>query len=469
MNESRARRYVNPRLERATRSEIEALQLARVQRVVRMAYDSNPFYRSLYNRAQVKPEQIRSLGDFRERIPFIDKRMLLADQQEHPPYGRRADVPGARVNTVLHTSGTSGIGQEMHCLSERNMESWSSGFFYECRWAGIEPGDRVVRFARLAMELGGMWHKSAGDRLGLSQFFLGAYDTPTRLKLMQRVSPQLIMTQPSYLTRLSIACEEGGIDPRQAFPDLKAIMFSGEAHSGIPWIRRMEQFWGVPLGEWYGSTQAAGSHMFSCEAGLHFEDGRPRMLHNLEHRILFEVLDLESGLPVGPGEAGEVFLTNLYNEDFPIIRFRNYDRVKYQPAAYCDCGRPFAGIESGSTSRVDDMIKIRGQNVWPDAITTVVFKHAQVEEYQGRVWVDDTGRERIQVRVEFREDQLSASERDRLREAVRAEIKTTTDLTMDIVEAEHGSLPRFEQKARRWKDERQQSRQQAVERLGDKP
>ena len=259
------------------------------------------------------------------------------------------------------------------------------------------------------------------------------------------------------------------IDPRQAFPDLKAIMFSGEAHSGIPWIRRMEQFWGVPLGEWYGSTQAAGSHMFSCEAGLHFEDGRPRMLHNLEHRILFEVLDLESGLPVGPGEAGEVFLTNLYNEDFPIIRFRNYDRVKYQPAAYCDCGRPFAGIESGSTSRVDDMIKIRGQNVWPDAITTVVFKHAQVEEYQGRVWVDDTGRERIQVRVEFREDQLSASERDRLREAVRAEIKTTTDLTMDIVEAEHGSLPRFEQKARRWKDERQQSRQQAVERLGDKP
>ena len=181
------------------------------------------------------------------------------------------------------------------------------------------PGDRVVFFRRVAMELAGIWFKSACDRYGVSQFPLAAYDTPTRMKLMQRISPHLIMTQPSYLARLSIVCQDSGIDPKSAFPDLKAILIAGETHSGVSWVKRMEEFWGVRLGEWYGSTQAAGSHMFSCEEGLHFPDGRPSMLRNLEHRIFFEALDMETGLPARPGEPGELFLTNLYNEDFPII------------------------------------------------------------------------------------------------------------------------------------------------------
>ena len=465
-NKAPARRYANTRLERASVEEIRALQLQRVRAVLASAHARNPFYRERLDRAGVRPGDIRSLDDFRERVPFIDKRALLDDQARHPPYGRRGDVEGAHIHTVTHTGGTSGIGQELHMLTELDTELWTTGFFYECAWAGIQPGDRVVRFIRVAMELGGLWHKSAGDRFGLSQFFIGAYDSPTRLKLMQRISPNLIIAQPSYLTRLSLMCEEAGIVPREVFPDLKAVMFAGEAHGGVTWLRRMEDFWGVKLAEWYGSTQAAGSHMFSCEGGLHFDDGRLRMLHNLDHRIYCEVLDLETGQPVKSGEYGELVITNLYNENFPIIRFRTHDRVRFRDAGYCDCGRPFSGIESGSVSRVDDMLKVRGQNLWPDSVGAVIFNHPEIEEYQGLVWVDETGRERVRVSVEFRPGSPPGEARDALRARLRDEIKQRTDITMDLAEAPAGTLPRFEQKARRWQDERGASRQSAVERLG---
>jgi len=374
------RRYVNPRLERASVEEIRDLQLKRIKAVLASAYERNPFYRSLYDEAGVHPREIQTLEDFRTRIPTIEKRTLLADQAAAPPYGHRGNVADAQIALVTHTGGTSGIGQELHIFTELESECWTTGFFYEAAWAGVQPGDRVVRFIRVAMELGGLWHKSAGERYGLNQFFIGAYDSEMRLKLMQRISPNLIIAQPSYLTRLSLLCEEAGIDPRKSFPDLKAIMFAGEAHGGINWIQRMERFWGVKLAEWYGSTQAAGSHMFSCERGLYFDDGRLRMLHNIEHRIYCEVLDPETRSPVDSGEDGELIITNLYNENFPIIRFRTYDRVRYRDSRYCDCGRPFGGIESGSVSRVDDMIKMRGQNLWPDSVGAIIFNRPELEE-----------------------------------------------------------------------------------------
>lgn len=466
MNLDPTRRYANTRIEQASLDDIKSLQLQRIQTVLARAYDRNPFYRSLYDKAGVHPRDIRSLDDFRARIPFIDKRTLLADQLASPPYGSRAEVADARIAQVTQTGGTSGIGQELHLFSQLETESWTTGFFYECAWAGIAPGDRVVRFIRVAMELGGLWHKSAGDRYGLNQFFIGAYDSETRLKLMRRISPHLIIAQPSYLTRLSLMCEEQGIKPREVFPELKGMMFSGEAHGGVNWLRRMENFWGVKLHEWYGSTQAGGSHMFSCEGGLHFEDGRLRMLHNLDHRIYCEMLDLETGLPVNSGEDGELVITNLYNENFPIIRFRTYDRVRYREASYCECGRPFHGIESGSVSRVDDMLKVRGQNLWPDTVGGVVFGKVELEEYQGTVWVDETGRERVRVAVEFRPGSEPDGGRDALCARLRDEIKQKTDITMEVIEVGHGTLPRFEQKARRWKDERGASRQSAVEQLG---
>ncbi|MCP8937763.1 hypothetical protein NK718_04490 [Alsobacter sp. SYSU M60028] len=441
------------------------MQLRRIQRVVARAYEKNPFYRALYDGAKVSPDDIKTIDDFRKRIPPIDKQILLADQRENPPFGLRAQGAGVRLGSVFHTSGTSGAGQEFHCLSEIDTEFWSSAFFYQCVWAGIEPGDRVVHFNRVAMEAGGNWLKNASERFGLVQFQLAPYDNAQRLRTLASASPHLIMTQPSYLTRLSIMCREAGIDPRRAFPELKAILIAGEAHSGPAWVGRMEEFWGARLGEWYGSTQAGGSHMFSC-SGLHFQDGRPRMLHNIEHRIHFDILKFGSGLPAEDGEDGEVFLTNLYNEDFPIIRFRTFDRARFRPASYCDCGRPFHGVECGSIARVDDMIKIRGQNVWPDAVDSVIFEHPASEEYQGRIWIDQDGRERVDVRIEFRGGTLSPDERLLVLQTMRDSIKAMTDVSMDLSDAEQGSLPRFEQtKARRWTDDRGSSREAAANEL----
>lgn len=460
------RRYANERTERATRSDIEHIQNARLRRIIAAAYNNNPFYRKLYDDANVKVESIGDAEAFSSQVPFIDKRLLLQDQEENPPFGSRGSAADARCTMVVHTGGTSGIGQELHYLTQHDQEAWTTGFFYQARWAGIDPGERVVRFIRIAMELGGNWHKSAGDRYGLSQFFLGAYDTPTRIRLLTRMSPHLLIAQPSYLTRLLIEFEERGLNPRTTLPNLKSIMFAGEAHGGAEWVRRMESFWGVQLSEWYGSTQAGGSHMFSCEEGLVFPDGRLRMLHNIDHRIFIEVLDPETGKHVKSGEFGELVVTNLYNETYPVIRFRTYDRVKFLDSEYCDCGRPFCGIESGSVSRMDDMIKIRGQNVWPDTVSSLVFRAPDVEEYQVRVFVDETGRECVKLQVEFRSRLQDANRKAEILSALIGEIKRATDVSMEVEEAAHGTLPRFEQKARRWVDDRKQDRSRLVTERG---
>jgi phenylacetate-CoA ligase len=293
----------------------------------------------------------------------------------------------------------------------------------------------------------------------LNAFHVAQYDGKTKLEYMKRFSPHCVVAVPAYITRLAILCEELGYRPRRDFPDLRVFLIAAESYS-IAWAQEMEDFWGIQFSEWYGSTQAGINHTFCCEEGVYWSDHQRGMLHNMDHRVLLEVLSRETGEPVESGEEGEAVITNLFREAFPVIRFRIDDRVRYLAHNECRCGRPFAGIEAGTVARYDDMMKLKAVNVWPEAIDSVIFAHLEIEEYQGRVFINQEGRERVEVCVELRQKcRLSQEERQNLLQHISRELRKGIGVSMQLREVGHGSLPRFEFKVRRWTDERRQGRQ----------
>jgi phenylacetate-CoA ligase len=452
--------FLNPRLETMSQQELRELQLRKLKSVVERAYHTIPFYQRLYQKHGVVPDDIGSLDEFANKIPFISKRDLLHDQEEHPPFGSRQalGIPERSglvdVQAVHLTSGTSGIGQEVHFLSGLDVESSTMGWAFHVRWAGLVPGDRVFVTSPLTMTAGGQLKSKEMAKLGLVGFFVASYSTEEKVALMRRFSPHALIAMPAYLTRITVVCQEMGIMPRRDFPDLKVLLTAAGNYS-IPWAAETESYWGVRLSEWYGSTQSGMNQCFSCERGVYAEPDRRGILHNLSHRVHSEILDPQTGAAVLAGEEGEVVITNLFREQFPVIRFKIADRARYLPADYCDCGRPFDGIEAGTIARWDDMLKIKGQNVWPDAVDSVLLSRSEVDEYQGVVYVDNQGRETVLVALQFKPSrQPSPEELAAYLKQCGNELRQQTGIGMHVVPAPSEGLPHFEMKARRWKDQR---------------
>ena len=178
----------------------------------------------------------------------------------------------------------------------------------------------------------------------------------------------------------------------------------------------------------------------------------------MEHRALCEILHPGTNDPVEPGEEGELVATTLFREAFPILRFRTGDRVRLMREP-CSCGRPMMSIEAGTVARYDDMMKIRGQNLWPDAVDKIVFSLGDMEEYAGLVYVDKEGRETIEVSIEFKQSNLMGdADRARRVKEISTEINQKLNVRMDVQETPYLTLPRFEFKTRRWTDERRVGR-----------
>jgi phenylacetate-CoA ligase len=170
---------------------------------------------------------------------------------------------------------------------------------------------------------------------------------------------------------------------------------------------------------------------------------------------LVEVLDKETDKPVRYGEWGEPVVTTFSRKAMPLIRFRSNDRVKVLPPGLCDCGRTSRALwEVGTISRYDDMIKIKATNVWPQAVDEAVFSFGEIDEYNGRVFITDDGLEVAKISVEFKKMALDNKLKPTILRKLREKIKEMTQVTMRIEEVPHGTLPRFEYKVRRWKDER---------------
>lgn len=450
------RRLFNPVIERLSRPALEALRWRRVQSTLARSYEGSPFYRRRLQQARVSPEQIRTPEDFRRLVPTVDKHDILADQREHPPLGTAIAVAPERLEYCFLTSGTSGKGQEVHSYTAadvaESLTSWASSLY----WAGVMPGDTAFHMVPIGVTAGPVTLLNAFQRYGLRTFAVGAMEGEARLEMMRRFPPHFFSTGPVYLRRLTTICRELGIEPRHEFPALKAIKL-GSFGFDVPWAREMEDFWGARLIDTYASTQCGGGIASTCEHGTWLPDGRRGVMHFPEHKVWAEVLNPATGEPAREDEEGEVILTSFGREAMPMLRFRTGDKVVFKSHRQCACGRPFDGIEAGTVSRYDSMLKIRGMNLWPEAVDAIVLAHPDIDEYNGRVGVAANGREVARVLVEFKlAVAADPAHRARVVEALRAQIKDRTGVGMEVSEARPGEVERFAYKEKRWKDQRRQ-------------
>lgn len=443
--DSRVPRRTYAKAERLSRPELEAFQLRKLRRLLERNWEHNPFYRDLWQRAGVTPDDIRTLDDFRRKVPSIEKRDCLADQSEFPTLGRRLGVPEERVAQIHLTSGTTGVGQEAWGLTQADVELTATLWLYQYHWMGLERGDVAFYSMPVAFFANGLSADYAGRKMGMVSFNLFGMDKELVFRLMERF-------QPHYVYGTMAMPTMGGTDddkPRERFHRLKGL--SG-ALMGVETMKKVSDSWGAPLYEMYGCTQASSVVGATCEHTAVVE-GRAGMVHFLESHFLVECLSRETGEPAGPEEDCEIFLTTLDREASPAIRFRMHDKATFLPHSACACGRPFNGYRVGTIARWDDMMKIKGINIWPSMMDDLLMTHPEVREYRGFVEVDAArSREVMRIVVDFKPE-TGPDRRERFVAELRDEVKAKTFVT-PVVEESAEPLPGFAFKPVRWTDSR---------------
>ncbi len=438
-----------------SRAELEALQLARIQAQLKRVFASSAFYRAKLEQAGLNPQDIKTLADFR-RVPTSNKADFVDDQLAVPPYGSRLSVPPDKVALVNMTGGTSGQGQEIYGRTQHDIAL--QGYLHYLPWylAGLRPGDLALNCVPSGGLTTGGWGPPEGFRIaGAAAINAPAtLGTQAKIDLMLRFrNVHFIYTSTNYLHTLTEGFRQRGVVPAEALPMMRGLFIAGEGYPA-GWAENIVAQWGCPLHEGYGSTQGAGFIASTCEKSVVRDDGKPGHLHLFEWENYVEVIDPDTGRHVEPGEEGEIVLTNLSVLGAPVIRFATRDKARFLPAGSCGCGRAWHSIEAGSVARYDDMMKVRGNNIWPATVDAVLFSHVEAAEYAGRLYVDAKGRTEVELRYAVKEGVVDATRLAALTESLRADIKARTNVVMNIVVVPRDQLPVFEYKARRWTDER---------------
>ncbi len=430
------------------REDFLAFQWGELQKQIRYTYEKSGLCQRQFKAAKITPDDIKTREDFTNKVPYTTKHDLLADQEEDPPYGTRLAVPENEIFIIWLTSGTSGKGQEVHTLTR---EDWN--FFLEApamiyTWAGWHKGDKAMNPLPLGMTAASPFHYLGLERVGCSVLNLGTYDTKTKLEYMKRFKVNGIFATPAYLETLTTEIEGMGLDPARDL-SVERILIAIQAYP-ISFIHKMEEKWNVrTIYDYYGSSQRGAG--CTCEKGAVIGDQRGHY-HLYEHFSHVEVLNPETGQPVGPGEFGEVVVTPLNKKASPYLRFKSADKVRYFPHDACDCGRPFSLLEAGTITRYDDMMKIKGVNVWPESIDEIVLTKEEVSEYQGTLYISDDKKERAEVSMEFK-DGVAPEVKQRLMVKISDELRDATGIGFKIKEASE-ALPHAVFKVRRWTDDR---------------
>ena len=414
-------------LETLNRQRLREHQWFRLHALAReiLAPGGNPFLQRKWARAGVRDlEDLRDWSDF-QRLPLLRKAEFVEDQAAHPPFGTNLTYPLERYVRVHQTSGTSGV--PIRWLdTQPSWDWWARCWGFVLGGAGVRPNDRVFFPFSFGLFVG-FWAGFEGARsLGALAIPGGGQDSTTRLASMEALGVTVLVCTPSYALHLVELARARGVDPSKL--PVRITVHAGEPGAGIPAVRsRIEEGWGARAFDHAGMTEI-GAYGYECsgQSGLHIN----------ESEFIAEVIDPVTALSA---REGELVLTNLGRTGSPAIRYRTGDRVKLVDTP-CPCGRSFARLEGGILGRLDDMLIVRGVNVFPSAIEAVVRRFPTVDEFQIEVRRDGQLDE-VCVRVEL-EDGAEAS---RVQEALRAAL----GIRLEVTPVAPRSLPRWELKARR--------------------
>jgi phenylacetate-CoA ligase len=435
-----ASRYLEPARERASRADMTRLQARRLREQVAHAARHSPFYRRALRAARVDPAKIRTLDDLR-RLPFTTKDELKQNQLEHPPWGDVLAVPIADVVRVHLTSATT--GRPLAFLD--TAADWY-GFYHSYARSLHAFGVRRTDMVMAAFSYGpwiGYWSGFyAAQDLGCLVYPVGGLSTEQRIDALLAYPITVLGCTPSYALFLAEAAAKKGIDLAKD-TKLRITWHTGEPGASIPATKaRIEAAFGGRAYDLPGLTEIA-AWGFECEA-------RAGLTHVHEDYVYPEVLD-EQERPVKPGEQGELVFTSLYRKAMPLLRYRTRDIVQLA-ARRCPCGRTLVAFEGGVLARLDDMKKVRGIIVYPRRIEELVRPHRAVDEFQ-IVFRRVAGLDDVLVRLDP-SPSLAVDERARLGDALGRDLQLGLGIRVSVEVAEPGSLPRWDHKARRVKDER---------------
>jgi phenylacetate-CoA ligase len=438
--------YWNPILETLPQEKLQALQLKKFKRIVAWAYEHSPFYKKLYKKAGIEPGDIKTFDDIR-KVPKIEKDMMREVQQHKPfPYGDMLAVPLEQVTTFRQTSGTTGT-PVYQADTWQDWDWWSECWCYILYSQGYRDTDRIfLPFGYNIFVAFWAGHYGA-EKLGAEVIPGGVFDTQARILKMQEIKCTAFFATPTYVLGMAdTAKNKLGIDPARDLT-IKRITCAGEPGASIPTTkRRMEEAWGAKVYDHIGATEI-GAWSYECAE-------QPGGLHVNEAFFLVEIEDVETGEVITePGRNGKMIITALDRMAKPCIRFDSKDVIRW--ADYqCTCGRTFRIIDGGVVGRADDITKVKGVLLAPSAIEEVVRSIPGLgDEYEVIVSkkgdIDD-----ILLKIELRPGKEKEEEHILFR--LKDQLRVKTNLGYKIEVHPFGSLPRYEVKAKRFKDQRKE-------------
>jgi len=438
MNFSTAR-YWNPVLETLPRDQLEQLQLMKFKRAVNHVYTNSPFYRKKLDSAKIKPADIKTLPDI-QKIPRTDKNELREAQQTDPyPYGALLAVSTEEVTAYHQTSGTTG-------QTVRQADSWRDWEWWSECWAtvlwaqGFRPQDRVFIPFSYGVFIAFWAGHYACEKIGCEVIPGGGLSTEDRILKMKELQATALMCTPTYALHMAEVAGRMGINlPNELH--IAKMLCSGEPGALIPATkRRIEERWGAKVYDHAGATEG-GAWGFECAE-------QPGGLHVNEAMFLVEVLDTETGQAVEPGGKGELVITPLDRKAQPYLRFNLKDTALLSEEP-CKCGRSFRLLKGGVLGRSDRLTKIRGVLFSPTSVEEVVRAFPEFgDEYQ--VILQKKGElDEVTVKVEMKPDERN---RPDLEERLKQALRLHTGIRIHVELEAHGTLPRFEVKANRFKD-----------------
>ena len=413
-------------LETVPPDRLRARQLARLNDLLREILPANRFYARKFGPLSVPIDWAAF-----ERLPVTTKQELVADQESDPPLGTIATHAIDRYVVYHQTSGTS--GRPMWVLdTEVSWQWWTECWRYVYAAAGATARDRIF-FAFSFGPFIGLWSAHAAARqLGAMTIPAGGMDSRARLAMLCATKPTVLVSTPTYALRLAEVARAEGIDLRSC--GVRVTIHAGEPGASIPSIRaRIEDAWGASAFDHAGATEV-GAFAFPCETKT--------ALHVNEAEFIAEVLDPATGVPTAAGQRGELVMTNLGRAGWPVVRYRTGDLVTAGTRG-CECGRSFLSLPGGVIGRVDDLMIVRGVNVYPSAIEAIV-RQFDVDEFR-MVRTTSRGMEELIVEIEACDADVG-----RVAEALRAQV----GVRIPVQRVDAGALPRFELKAKRVVDRR---------------
>ena len=422
-------------VESADRKTLASHQGKRLQALLHAIYGQNPFYTQKLDAAGIAVKSLRFPQDL-TKLPLTTKAELVEDQSSFPPYGSRLSEPVERYTRYCQTSSTTGSPLRWLDTNESwqwVMDCWKAVY----RAARVGPGDRIFFPFSFGPFLGFWSAFEAGWQIGAQCVPGGGMSSQVRLAVIDAIGATVVCCTPTYALWLAEVAAREHSHPL-AGNSVRVLIVAGEPGGSIPATRdRIEQAWGARVIDHHGLTET-GPLSFECWES-------PGALHVNEGEFIAEILDPLTGLAVDDGQRGELVVTNLGRTASPVIRYRTGDMV-IRRSDPCSCGRTWARLQGGILARADDMVNIRGVNVYPTAIESIVRGFSEIVEFRSTVAYSGAMRT---LSMEIEVDPSVADPSD-IPAKLSLQLREAIGLTVPVRIIEPGSLPRFEMKARRF-------------------